>query len=448
MTALTSRALESRGRLARARQTRGVATLTVAILLLFIITVAALFVNRSQIFDLRVATNHYRYTQAYEMAERGLEVNVAWLQSRASIPDDQNITRLPGQPLTCLTNQVIPLRYAAWECDSVDTAKRHERCDMYEYMKAGDICNPGFPSSIPADPANGVAFNVNVRVRRLKGQTLERYRLEIISESSGDGQGSSASVRQSVAIHPMPGRIIPPNPGVPILVRDVVSVRTKPKTCSPACTGSNGYAVATLQDNLDNFSARTKTLFAEANPPVNVLTLGLPDFTVFDILFRGVSQCDMLDLSEAQRTMFANASDRTVFFFGSCGGRMGYSLPSNNNLISVTGTGSTTRPIIVIVSATDTYTSAKQCPSINNTVSSGSLYGIFYFGRDCDANGIGNSKVEGTIAVEGSLLNMNSTATFGYNPLTHTTSDYDVISGVGNLPQGRLARIPGSWRDY
>lgn len=454
MTALTSsRSKRPAGAVPRGR-VRGIATLTVAVVLLFIVTLSALFVNRSQMFDLKVATNHYRYTQAYEMAEKGLELTVAWLQSRAAIPDDQNITRLPGEPVTCLSNQVIPLRYASWGCDAGQaTGSAACLADTHEYLQPTTACNPGFPLTIPADQQpSTAAFDVSVKVRRLKSVVSERYRFEVISEArspnfdtSSDIQKARAAVRQAVAIHPMPGRIIPPNPGVPILVRDVVSVRTKPKTCSPVCTGSNGYAVATLQDNLSLFDAKTLQLFNAADPKVTVLQLAAPTFTVFDILFRGVSPCDMLEVSQAQRNN-PPAGGANVFFFGSCEGKTGYNLPANDNLVSVTGTGTATRPIIVIVSPTDTYTSAKQCPSLNT--GGGTLYGIFYFGRDCDANGFGSTKVEGTIAVEGSLLNMNATATYGYNPLTHTTSDYDVISGVGNLSPGRLARIPGSWRDF
>lgn len=442
-----------------ARAQNGVATLTVAVVLLFVVTLAAMFVNRSQLFDLKVSTNHYRYTQAYEMAEKGMELTLAWLQSRAAIPDDQNIIRLPGQPVICQTNQVIPIRYAKWGCDTGQTTGSAQcLADRYEYLQPDPLCSPGFPVAVSADQQpSTAAFEVNIKVRRLKSTVSELYRLEIISEArspnfdtSTDIQKSRALVRQSVAIHPMPGRIIPPNPGVPILVRDVVSVRNSPKTrpeaCIAPCTGGEGYSVATLQPNLDDFSPRTIDLFNKADPPVNILQLGINDFTVFDIIFRGVSQCDMLELSKKQASTIADPMDRTVFYYGSCDGDVGYALPSNNQLpADAFPTGTSTKPIIVIV-AEGAYASSKKCPSLNS--GNGTLYGIFYFGGDCDANGFGSTKVEGTIAVEGSLLNMNATAFFGYNPLTHTTSDYDVITGVGNLAPGRLARIPGSWRDF
>jgi hypothetical protein len=58
---------------------RGAVALTVAVLLLFTMALFAFFANRSLVFEQRSAANQYRATQAFEMAEAGLEWATAML---------------------------------------------------------------------------------------------------------------------------------------------------------------------------------------------------------------------------------------------------------------------------------------------------------------------------------------------------------------------------------
>lgn len=421
------------------------ATLTVAVALLLIITVSTLFVSRSQLFDMKTASNHYRHTQAFEMAERGLEQTVAWLQERAAVPDDQNAA--------CTSGQVVPIRKAVWECKAGVPAGD---CDTYEYLAvpaAGAVnhCNAGHPdiktqALVDATFGTVATYDVAVTVRRKKGVLSETYRFDVIAEaktagydSSDDPYKSRASVRQSVALNPLPGRRIPENPGAPILVRDVVSVQTSVSSvCAGDCSGSSNIAVATLQPDLSGFDSRTLQRLTAAGKTVEAMDA--LTFTVFDILFRGATLCELEAISRQQKSN-PPPGGRTVYVYG--GGPTGGGCTSSPEAhpSSLPVSANSSRPFIVIV-ARDAYTTS--CPKPGGTT-----YGIYYYGRDCSANGWGNVQLNGTVGVEGSFLNLSGSTSLNYNGTTHTGgNEEDVVVNVGNLPPGQLARIPGSWRDF
>lgn len=425
---------------ARRRRSRGVATLTVASVLVLVITVSTLFVSRSQLFDLKSSSNHYRYTQAFEMAERGLEQTVAWLQTRVAIPDDQNPT--------CASGQVVPIRWATWGCGTGQTAAQCS-ADVYEYLEvpaaaAVNHCNAGYPSlsGTNVQALGDANFDVNITVRRKKGLTSDRYRFDIISQAqttggAGDPYRSLATVRQSVLLHPLPGRVIPANPGAPILVRNTVSITSgSSKVCSVACPEIEYYGVATLQSNTSAFDSRTLTFLA--NNSILIRTLDALEFTVFEILFRGATLCEIERLSRLQKAA-PPPGGRNVYFYGSGGctttpEALGNSLP----------TFPIDNPGIVVV-ASDAYSGPNACPKPNNDRPS---YGVYYFGKDCNGNGWGGVLVNGVVGVEGSLYNMTGSVSMDYSGTTHTGTNDDTLMNFGNLPPGRLARIPGSWRDF
>lgn len=65
----------------RLRAQRGVATLVVVMVLLFVVTMVAAYASRNMIFEQRTGANYYRSTQAFEVAEAGVQWAQAMLNS-------------------------------------------------------------------------------------------------------------------------------------------------------------------------------------------------------------------------------------------------------------------------------------------------------------------------------------------------------------------------------
>ena len=99
---------------------RGVATLVVSLVLLFGMTLAVFFVNRSMIFEQRTSANQYRSTQAFEAAQGGLEWALAQLATDRPVGEDCLATAEPsGVPFRArylvrdpLTGRDVPTTYA------------------------------------------------------------------------------------------------------------------------------------------------------------------------------------------------------------------------------------------------------------------------------------------------------------------------------------------------
>ena len=69
-------------------QQRGVAALVITLVLFFTMMLAAVYVNRSLVFEQRSSANQYRATQAFEAAEAGLEWAAAMLNNNARVGAD------------------------------------------------------------------------------------------------------------------------------------------------------------------------------------------------------------------------------------------------------------------------------------------------------------------------------------------------------------------------
>lgn len=79
----------------RSRQ-RGAAALAVSMVLLFVMTLVAFFVNRGLLFEQKTSANQYRSTRAFEAAEAGLEWATAMLNEARTV--DAACVPAAGQP--------------------------------------------------------------------------------------------------------------------------------------------------------------------------------------------------------------------------------------------------------------------------------------------------------------------------------------------------------------
>lgn len=423
----------------RLRTQRGVVTLTASIVLLIVVIIATLYANRVQIFDLKTSANHYRYTQAFEMAEKGSEIAISWLQVRAATPDNQNTTCTAGQP--------IPITKAVWGC-LPGTTSAQCAVDPYEYMNTSAACNSGYPT-ISATDIGDAQLEANILIRRKRGSIADAYRVEIISEgrtpnytTSTDPFKSRATVSQAIAMVPFIANPAPVNPEAPILIKGGISnVTGTPDICpdSPTSTAINqgnrqdcsagsavtpGVAIATMQATTAGFiDAGNFNTHGGA-----ITALNAPTLTAWEVLFPGLVEADIKAMSEYQYANLPIAS-RTVFYYGT-----GSSYGSPPNKISAIGSDS--QPVVMVFSSSS-YTGSN-CPGFGP----GAFYGVFYMGNDCDGQGWGNADIYGTLTVEGTLTKLSANTINRYSQLGN------LLGNTGKLAAGKTVRIPGSWRDF
>lgn len=416
----------------------GIATLAIAVILLLVTTLSALYLNRSAVFDMKTSANQYRQTQAFEMASRGLERGIAWLQMRASVDEDTytNCSVVP-QPFT----------KAVWGAKTGQTVVQ-AAADPYEYMVLTDACNSGSPT-ISNVSIGDASYNVDVLFRRKKGSVADLFRIEVIANSStvdyamsSDPYKARAIVAQIILLRQQETNPAPVNPNAPLLVQaGVSSVTGTPDICplNPTdpninqgnrddCSAGNGgtvgTAIATMQPTATGFITPGHfDLHGGAITPLNAPTL-----KVFDVLFPAMTEADIKSLSEYQ---YANKpiAERTVFYYGA---GSSYGNPPNK----LSAIGSAGSPVLVYVSAS-AYTGSN-CPGF----SPGQFFGVFYMGRDCDGNGWGNADIYGTLAVEGTLSKFSANTINRYNNIG------DLLGNSGGVSPGQLTKVPGGWRDF
>lgn len=419
------------------RRQRGAVTLVIAIVMLLLMTISTFYVNRFLLFELKTASNQYRGTQAFEAAESGLASGAAWLQRRATVLESTN----PG----CAAGTPVPIRYAAWGCRSGQTSAECA-ADPFEWMTPGNACNAEMPSSTTLTlPDN--SFEVLVEFRRRRGMLGALYAIEILStaqtpdfNASLDPFKARASAVETIVLRPQTDPGTPANPNAPLLVKaNVEDVTGTPDICPRAptdtninqnnradCTagtGATGTAIATLAPSTSGIE--TGKFNTHGGP---ITALNAPTKTVHEVLFPGITEAQILAVSQWQAANLSVA-DRTVFYYGA---GSSYTLP--NKLSPV---GSPTQPVVVYVGAS-AY-SGTNCPGL----SPGEYFGILYMGGDCNANGWGNADIYGGLAFDGNLTK------FTANTISRHTDLTQGLTGNGSsLSAGTVARSPGSWRDY
>ena len=156
------------------------ATLFVSIIALLLITLATLFANRNAIFEQVNSANHYRYSQAFEAAEGGLEYALAWLGTNGN-PNCTACSYTTG---------------AAWTSD----ATSHPPYDQKNIV------------SIAPQTFNGYTASITLWRKSTAPQLVE-----IVSVATGD---ATATVRQIVNVIALGFTSLNPPP---LTVRDCVT---------------------------------------------------------------------------------------------------------------------------------------------------------------------------------------------------------------------------------
>jgi len=102
------------------RKQRGVAALFVSVVLLVAVTLMVMFASRVALLDQRTSANEYRHSQAFVIAEAGLEQAAAFLRARPRLHDpgdpDGWVECEPGDPFPCDDDPTV-----SWVFGAIDS---------------------------------------------------------------------------------------------------------------------------------------------------------------------------------------------------------------------------------------------------------------------------------------------------------------------------------------
>lgn len=137
---------------------RGVATLVVSLLLLFGMTLAVFFVNRSMIFEQRTSANQYRSTKAFEAAEAGVEWAIGMLNGSRTATVDTSCAL--GAGTTAFRDQYVPSTLVGTTYDFTPVTTARPGCSMGSGAPACNCHSGATPPTTPAITGSNPSFTV------------------------------------------------------------------------------------------------------------------------------------------------------------------------------------------------------------------------------------------------------------------------------------------------
>jgi hypothetical protein len=376
----------------------GAATLFITLMMLFSLTMIAVYTAKTSVTEIQVTANEYRTKQAQEAAQAGLE------QGQVEIVELQ----------TTNVNGLLQL-------DQLD-GNSNAAAGLVDQNPAANFFRVnGTPGVLSNSSSYTVTYENIDRDGGAFDPTLDNYLIRVTSIGVSDDGSATRQVQQLMMLVPWVANA----PDAALTAKDLVDI------------GGN-VAVTNMDTDLavhaggaysSGGSASTETTNG-TNQPGDVIQndavlAGMtPDQFFFSIF--GQSKSDI----KAQATQISCNSCNADL--DGLTGQMIWVTPatagSTPQVNSNTAIGSAAQPVILIVEAgADGF-------KLNGTAD---IYGIVYVIGDWDNSGGGNANITGAAVAEGEF---HSTGT--PNP----TYDDTVLSRLNAL--GTFARIPGSWKDF
>jgi hypothetical protein len=454
---------------------RGVASLLVALILLLGGTIIAFFANRGFIFEQRTSANQYRATKAFELAEAGAEWAIGRLNENlplAGTPScatggaataatfriryvNPSPSSACGSPSGCLLANTAALPGCRVNVNPT-TGAISQTCDC----PAGAVAALGAPLDTSTDREEG-RFGVRFATVAADGAAVEvisRGCVNIVGDTACDPNSTtvqsdaSATVRVIVKIVPgvpsgpaaalttgsaavtggnlnvinthAPSNGITIHSGTTVSTGSGTAVYTLPGTPPRASILDNDPTLASLtlaseEAFFANFFGETLTNYRTVNPDVIRLGPSAPD---------PADRCASATDCGARVMYYVDRGDRNPRFF------VDGDITFTNGVMSgsTTGTIGTSSNFVTIVS--------------NGTMEMRSNltgYGIFYAATatatdNWDFAGSGSATIYGAFISRGDFIKGSGTLNLIYDP--------SLWNNAGP-PNGRLAKVPGSWRD-
>ncbi len=417
------------------RSQRGAAALIVVVVLFFILALVTAYAGRNLIFEQRTSINNQRATQAFEIAEAGVEAAIALLGGGR--------VDAACQPTTTTTEASFRQRHL-----TVDpTSGMYMLIGGQGALRPSCMLLPGttlLPGSTSCScPAAGAPTFIEpvglAPTFQLQFQPVNQPGLiRLISRGcssigtqcyAASAKGASDAVAEVSLLLGLNSALAAP-PLAAITARGTVDL--------------NGEAVTVSNPDLPTQGI---TIHAgwEVEEPTNARIYSVPGTPGGESIRKRDPKLFELDADGMFRRVFGmdRAAYRTqpavvpVTCSGSCDAAIAAAVSANPGRIvwvqgpAVIGStleplGTVTDPVMLVVEGNLTVSANLQ------------LFGVLYLRSNVWNTTAGSTRIHGAVIAEGNL-SITGTPTINYDP--------NILRTI-NLTQGSLVRVPGSWRDF
>ena len=414
---------------------RGVATVPVVLLLLLGLGILGLYANRGLVFEQRTAANQARSTQAFEVAEAGLEWAGAMLNAVAAIGTD-------CQPDTAQT-QAFRDRFLSFDATIGNVAPRADSANTGASLRAACVFTAaGLRCSCPASGfpsfgADAIGENFLVTFEAPSPARPGVVRLTVTGCTStgvadkdptclpGGGGRSDARARVTAlhALLPLLGSA----PAAPVTLVGNVTWQGSGAAVGVYNTDAATQGVTIRAGGaVDASKARVTSM--PGTPAANSIVAN--DSTLSTLSPQALFTSFFGMGREAWRSLATE-----VLCGGNCTADLAAAATGGAQAIWVEGDlelqgnaviGTTDRPVVIVVNGRMTM---RGTANINGLV----------YASDWDNSGGGSALLRGA-AVSEAGFTANGSADFYFDPL--------VLQRLTRGGSGAFVRLPGSWRDF
>jgi hypothetical protein len=412
---------------------RGAAALIVVVVLFFILAMVTAYAGRNLIFEQRTSINNQRATQAFEMAEAGLDFAVGLLSSGRI---DEACASTTDTTATTFRQRHLGMDANGRFTQSAGQADLRPTCMM---LTAGPSC------SCPAAGAPGLAepvgFAPTIQLRMDTTGLVQPGLVRVTSRGcssigtqcyEASTKGRADAVAEVSALLALNSALATP-PTAALTARGTVNLGGYAVTLSNADQPSNGITVDAGGAVLNVNAARITSVpgtpgtasIRAADPSLSALTA--------DRLFVSLFGMDRATYRSQPALVRVTCS-------GDCDNAIAQAVSANpGRIVWVQGPatidsnlvlGSVGSPVMLVLQGNLTVTANLQ------------LFGMLYMfdpsGTNTWTTGAGSTVIDGAVVAEGDLT-ITGTPTISFDP---------VVLRTISTTQGSLVRVPGSWRDF
>ncbi len=378
---------------------RGVATLAISVILLLSLTVMALTMTQSGVFQQKISGNDYRAKEVHNAAEAGMQYLVGWVGTHQS------------SLVTTGTNCITP-------------------------PSAGLVSGTGTYALTDISGNSRLCYTVAMLG---SSGTAQIIKLTATARASNDSN-ITATITQHVTNTPGVTSTITLTAPPLVLNGCLGKITGNPDITSSNIGIMSNRPAGTLYDGdpcLDPGHFKADCTSADNCP--NFYQYGGQFSSVWDYYFRDqygnvIDPKVLQSLSAAEATAVSKGT-MTEDYSGTSAlpQRTVYYVTSSSNWHQ--SVGSATHPVILI------FAPGTGCSKINGGPT---IYGIVYIADGCpgnDAAGWGATQIYGSLGVEGNLDKFSANAKLNLVTPTSTTIIHTGLSGV-------YAPLPGTWKDW
>lgn len=365
------------------RQQRGIVTLLVAVLLLTVATLASMAVGKAIYFEQRLTGNDLRAKEVLAAAQHGLEFGMEYLAGGNTIGWSGSSA---GATAT------LPMA-------NTDHGQSGTGTDSYTHTITAEILTDLSDATVVEirSTATGVADG---QVSRTVSN-----RIVMIGILSSNGGNAPPIVVEGC----MTGVTGTPDISHPSTIPAVSSLSCTPCGAAP-CIDTGGF---------DAYVDGSVT----ATDPETTNTSSSD--SLWDTLF-SITKDQFRSMATKYPERFINVNDGYE--------TAGHYSKAYNGSTWNDDTGTAKSPVIMFIEASE------GCPKINGDVD---IVGLIYFDDpNCASHGFGKGKIQGTIAVSGSLTKHTANTDINYFPLGGS------FGGGGAGAFNFVSVVPGSWKDF